>query len=49
VPLILVFFHLVDPIFMSIAAGGLSFATIIGLFLLGRRIIISELGRKFHL
>jgi MFS family permease len=49
VPLILVFFGLVNPIYMSIAAAGLSFATIIGLFLLGRRIVISELGRKFHL
>lgn len=49
IPLILVLFDLVTPIYMSIAAGGLSFATIIGLFLLGRRIVISELGRKFHL
>jgi len=48
-PLILVFFDLVDPIYMSIAAAGLSFATIIGLFIMGRRIVISELGRKFHL
>ena len=48
-PLILVFFQLVSPIYMSIAAAGLSFATIIGLFILGPRIVISELGRKFHL
>jgi len=48
-PLILVLFNLVDPIYMSIAAAGLSFATILGLFVLGRRIVISELGRKFHL
>lgn len=49
VPLILVFFDLVSPRYMAIAAAGLSFATIIGLFILGRRIVISELGRKFHL
>ena len=48
-PLVLVLFDLVDPIYMSIGAAGLSFATIIGLFVLGRRIVISELGRKFHL
>lgn len=49
VPLILVFFDLVNPQYMAIGAAGLSFATIIGLFILGRRIVISELGRKFHI
>ncbi len=49
VPLILVFFNLVNPTYMAIGAGGLSFATIIGLFILGRRIVMSELSRKFHI
>jgi len=49
IPLILVFFNLVNPTYMAIGAAGLSFATIIGLFILARRIVVSELGRKFHL
>ena len=49
IPLILVFFQLVNPIYMSIAAAGVSFMVIVALFILGRRIVISELGRKFHI
>jgi hypothetical protein len=48
VPLILVFFGLVNPIYMSIASAGLSFATIIALLIFGRKIVFSEISRKFH-
>lgn len=48
-PLVLVLCGVAQPMEPSIAAAGISFFTIIGVILFAKRIIKSELVRKFHI
>ncbi len=48
-PLVLALVGIANPMFMSIAAAIISGVTIAGCFLFAKKIVISELARKFHL
>lgn len=47
-PLVLALVGFANPMFMSIAAAIISGVTILGSFLFAKKIVISELARKFH-
>lgn len=49
IPLLLVLLDVAQPVYPSIIAAACSALTIGGLFLFGRRNVISELNKKFHI